>query len=197
MEAPPQDQQWSHSGDNFEMMAGVTGDGTDFSNFFDTDFDQEFPLFNQPASAAEQQPNNLHDVLDPQLMQQGQSGQQQQLQRQPHLTRSAHDNVSPNFAAAGTDRNGNAIFAHMQHGHFDQMQQQGDQSQLFMAENGQFHPHNAVPPTPNSMKMHGDPRQYIQQMDPQTRAAFEQQYQMRKEGMVSIVDENIMPRAGS
>jgi hypothetical protein len=47
-----------------------------------------------------------------------------------------------------------------------------------------FHAHMGVPPTPNSIEMHGDAARYLQQMDPQTRAFIEQRYQLRKEEVV-------------
>jgi hypothetical protein len=46
-----------------------------------------------------------------------------------------------------------------------------------------FHPHNGVPPTPNSIEMHGDPHRYMQQMDTQ-QALFDQRYHMRKDDAV-------------
>ncbi|KAF2815940.1 uncharacterized protein BDZ99DRAFT_484736 [Mytilinidion resinicola] len=49
------------------------------------------------------------------------------------------------------------------------------------AQEPAFHSHTGVPPTPNSVEMHGDAARYLQQMDPQTRAFIEQRYQLRKE----------------
>jgi hypothetical protein len=45
--------------------------------------------------------------------------------------------------------------------------------------------HPMVPPTPNSVEMHGDVGRYLQQLDAQTRAMIEHEYQMRKEAAVS------------
>ncbi|KAF2691420.1 hypothetical protein K458DRAFT_286667 [Lentithecium fluviatile CBS 122367] len=42
-----------------------------------------------------------------------------------------------------------------------------------------YRSHGPVPPTPNSIEMHGDPGRYMQQMDAQ-QTMFEQRYQMRK-----------------
>ncbi|OAL05665.1 hypothetical protein IQ06DRAFT_211666 [Phaeosphaeriaceae sp. SRC1lsM3a] len=48
------------------------------------------------------------------------------------------------------------------------------------AQEHMFQPHHGVPPTPNSVEMHGDPNRYMQQqMDQQT--LFDQRYQMRKD----------------
>lgn len=51
------------------------------------------------------------------------------------------------------------------------------------AQEHMFQPHHGVPPTPNSVEMHGDPNRYMQQqMDQQT--LFDQRYQMRKDDAV-------------
>ncbi|KAF2095524.1 hypothetical protein NA57DRAFT_11907, partial [Rhizodiscina lignyota] len=71
--------------------------------------------------------------------------------------------------------------------HFDQMQQhQADKRSMFVQENPNFHPGGVVPPTPNSVQMHSDPARYMHQLDAQTRAVVEQQYQMRKENMMNF-----------
>jgi len=44
-----------------------------------------------------------------------------------------------------------------------------------------FRPHHGVPPTPNSVEMHGDPHRYMQQMDQQ--ALYDQRY-LRKDDAV-------------
>jgi len=43
-----------------------------------------------------------------------------------------------------------------------------------------YHPHHGVPPTPNSVEMHGDPHRYMQHMDSQN-ALFEQRYHITKD----------------
>ncbi|KAF2867102.1 hypothetical protein BDV95DRAFT_631253 [Massariosphaeria phaeospora] len=43
-----------------------------------------------------------------------------------------------------------------------------------------YRPHAGVPPTPNSIEMHGDPGRYLQQMD-RTQQMFDQRFQMRKD----------------
>jgi hypothetical protein len=52
-----------------------------------------------------------------------------------------------------------------------------------MAPNGghtiQTHP--MVPPTPNSVEMHGDVGRYLQQLDAQTRAMIEHEYRMKQD----------------
>jgi hypothetical protein len=45
-----------------------------------------------------------------------------------------------------------------------------------------FRPHHGVPPTPNSVEMHGDPHRYMQHMDQQ--ALYDQRYHLRKDDAV-------------
>jgi hypothetical protein len=62
-----------------------------------------------------------------------------------------------------------------------------------MAQNGgltiQTHP--MVPPTPNSAEMHSDVGRYLQQLDAQTRAIIEHEYQMREQEAVRFYSSNI------
>jgi hypothetical protein len=46
-----------------------------------------------------------------------------------------------------------------------------------------YRPHQGVPPTPNSIEMHGDPHRYLQQLDPHQQL-FDQRYHMRKDDAV-------------
>lgn len=48
-----------------------------------------------------------------------------------------------------------------------------------------YQPHQGVPPTPNSVEMHGDPHRYLQQLDPQ-QTLFDQRYHMRKDDAVCL-----------
>lgn len=48
------------------------------------------------------------------------------------------------------------------------------------AQEHTYRPHHGVPPTPNSVEMHGDPHRYMQQLDHQ-QALFDQRYNLRKE----------------
>ena len=45
-----------------------------------------------------------------------------------------------------------------------------------------FGPHHGVPPTPNSVEMHGDPQRYMQQIDQQ--ALYDQRYRLHKDDAV-------------
>jgi hypothetical protein len=55
------------------------------------------------------------------------------------------------------------------------------------AQDHMFRPHHGVPPTPNSVEMHGDPHRYMQHMESQ-QALFDQRYHMRKEDAVGSTD---------
>ena len=46
-----------------------------------------------------------------------------------------------------------------------------------------YRPQQRIPPTPNSIEMHGDPHRYLQHMDPQ-QTIFDQSYHMRKDDAV-------------
>lgn len=56
------------------------------------------------------------------------------------------------------------------------------------AQEQMYRPHHAVPPTPNSTEMHGDPGRYLHQMDPQ-QAMFDQRYQMRKDEVCRALEK--------
>jgi hypothetical protein len=46
-----------------------------------------------------------------------------------------------------------------------------------------YRPHQGVPPTPNSIEMHGDPNRYLQQLDPHQQL-FHPRYHTRKDDAV-------------
>jgi hypothetical protein len=50
-----------------------------------------------------------------------------------------------------------------------------------------YRPHHGVPPTPNSVEMHGDPHRYMHQMDQQ--ALYDQRYHVRKDDAVRRVPQ--------
>ncbi|EKG16643.1 hypothetical protein MPH_06097 [Macrophomina phaseolina MS6] len=60
--------------------------------------------------------------------------------------------------------------------------QPGHQQQNFSAPpDHSMQPRAFVPPTPNSVEMHGEHARYLNPNDPQSRAIYEQRYQLRKE----------------
>ena len=54
-----------------------------------------------------------------------------------------------------------------------------------MGGNMGMHQQQMVPPTPNSVEMHGDVGRYLQQLDAQTRAIIEHEFKMRQQDAVS------------
>ncbi|KAJ4286140.1 hypothetical protein N0V90_013489 [Kalmusia sp. IMI 367209] len=152
----------------------MAGTDHDFSNLLD--FDLDFSEFANGASHSGQL-EQLADELDVQ-----------------HL----HNPFSPQIAQEQHHRNGTPNAPqprqHMEgHGHGHGMPQQGagffefsmpyqqhNVPAFSQAPEQMYRPHAAVPPTPNSIELHGDPARYLQQMDAQ-QAMFEQRYQMRKE----------------
>jgi len=71
---------------------------------------------------------------------------------------------------------------------YPQHQQQTFQfPQQHQQQQPHFQPNQRVPPTPNSLELHGEAGRFMQhQMDAQQRAMLEQQYQMRKEQQVQF-----------
>jgi hypothetical protein len=51
------------------------------------------------------------------------------------------------------------------------------------AQDQTYRPHQAVPPTPNSVELHGDPHRYLHQLDSH-HSLFDQGYHMRKDDAV-------------
>jgi hypothetical protein len=47
-----------------------------------------------------------------------------------------------------------------------------------------YHQHHGVPPTPNSVEMHGDPHRYMRQHMDSQQALYDQRYHLRKEDAV-------------
>lgn len=96
------------------------------------------------------------------------------------------------LATAGqTDQNGqsgNAPGPNM----FDFQSQMSFEGGQGYQQNGGQHMHQMVPPTPNSVEMHGDATRYLQQMDAQSRAILEHRYQISKEA-VSIFSLYLLP----
>lgn len=101
----------------------------------------------------------------------------------PDLTDSSLDvNLHAHYTTQLPQDQRNAI-AQSNNGFFDygmgQYSQAGTPSYPHAQEH-MYRPHHGVPPTPNSVEMHGDPHRYMQQMDPQN-SLFDQRYHMRKD----------------
>lgn len=152
----------------------------DFGNLIDFDIDLDFGVYgaNEPnAQDNNQQLTELADSLDMQHF-------------SPSISNEHHDATN---GASTQQQNviiGNAM-SQPGNGFYDFNMpafSQPTQSRIpfSTAQDPTFHSHAGVPPTPNSAEMHGDAARYLQQIDPQTRAFFEQRYQLRKEDVVGI-----------
>ncbi|KAJ4373818.1 hypothetical protein N0V83_002557 [Neocucurbitaria cava] len=133
------------------------------ANFDHLDLDWPAPDGQQMADLADSLDVHHLGHFTPQIPQDrrdGGAGGQQQAQNMgghsmPQPTNGFFDYGIPQYSQAGTPS-------------FTQAQDQ------------MYRPHQHVPPTPNSIEMHGDPHRYMQQMDPQ-QAIFDQRYHMRKD----------------
>lgn len=72
----------------------------------------------------------------------------------------------------------NANFFDYGMSHFAQV----DKAVFSQPQDQVFRPHHGVPPTPNSVEMHGDPHRYMQHMDQQ--ALYDQRFHLRKDDAV-------------
>ncbi len=73
------------------------------------------------------------------------------------------------------------------------------QAELFRQQQQQlqtqhFHPQAIIPPTPNSMKMHGGTEHYYSQMDPQAQAIYERYARLKDDQVRLIVLISPKPR---
>lgn len=183
-----QQPPWSGA-DTFDPMPGPD---PDFSNLLD--FDLDFSDFANGNSAAHQghQLEQLADELD---------GQHIHNPFSPHIVHHqpnnrAHTPQAPQTQTQTQTQTHLDTTQHAAHSH--SMPQQGTNYFDFSMPYSQssvpaftqpsdhiYRPHAPVPPTPNSIELHGNPAQYIQHMDTQN-AMFDQRYQMRKEEVCTI-----------
>lgn len=165
-------QAWT-TAEQFDAMDASTDQSFgDLINFDHLDLDlSEFAYNNGDYSQTESTPlsdlpASLHDY---QQQQQHQHQQQQQQQRQQH------HNATP--GSMSQPANGFS---------FDYSMGQYSQAGTSVFPNAQdqiYRPHHGVPPTPNSVEMHGDPHRYMQHIDTQ-QAFFDGRYHMRKDDAV-------------
>ena len=151
-------QTWSGGAEPFAMDTA----NDDFGNLIDFDLDNlaDFPY---PQSEYSQgAPAPLPDLAD-------------------SIDVNLHDHFTPQLPqehSNGLPQSGNGFFDYG----MGQYSQAGTSSYT-QAPEQIYRPHHAVPPTPNSVEMHGDPHRYMQQLDPQ-QTLFDQRYHMRKEDAV-------------
>lgn len=176
-------QAWS-TAEQFDPMDATTAEH-DFGNLIDFDhLDLDFNIgtYSQGPQSDSQQLADLADSLDvhqlqnnfsPQVGQHhndGAQGGQQQHQQQSSMGGHAMSQSANGF---GFDY---SMIPYSQAG----------TSSFSQSQDSLFRPHQGVPPTPNSVEMHGDPHRYMQQMDTQ-HAIFDQRYHMRKDDAVCLV----------
>lgn len=165
---------------NAQSWSGMdTATDQDFGNLIDFNHfdDLDIPDFNNLAFSHGGTPHgNMADALDqnhldhqftPQIPQH--HGDSTSGTQQPQGNMGAHSlpqsNVNANFfdySMAQFSQAGTPVFT-----------QASDQV---------FRPHHGIPPTPNSVEMHGDPHRYMQQMDQQ--AHYDQRFRLRKDDAV-------------
>jgi len=156
------DSEWQQS-DRFEPMASMAEQ--DFANFLDLDIDLDFPTFDANAATAPQLPDlppdlHLHNLTDEEVPSQAYN-----------ISHGAHQQPPLSTDISGL---GNELFDFTLNTPYEQPQHQHHTPQ-----DHAFLPRSIVPPTPNSVEMHGDIERYLQQLDTQTRALLEQQYRSR------------------
>jgi hypothetical protein len=173
--APP---AWSGA-EQFDMAAAEH----DFSNLLD--FDLDFSEFANGASvghSGQQQLEQLADELDVQHLHNPFSPQLDH-QQHPNQHPQQHRNGARTPGAPQPQRHMDAHPHSMpaQSSFFEfSMPYQQHGVPAFTQAPDMYRPHAPVPPTPNSMDLHGDPARYLQQMDAQ-HAMFDQRFQMRKD----------------
>lgn len=174
---------WSGA-EQYDPMASVAEQ--DFGSLIDLDnFDLDFNIDYANGSTSQennQQLTELADSLDVQHLQNFTSPLQH---GHTDATSQAQSQQQNAHIGGAMSQAGNNLYnfnmpaftqPHQSHGPFS------------TAHEPAFHAHAGVPPTPNSVEMHGDAARYLQQMDPQTRAFFEQRFQLRKEEVRMIYD---------
>ena len=197
------DLSWSQPEHQFEPI-GPNGE-EEFANLLDLDLDINFPTFDsngddaqnhgQPSQAAHLthipqqnlQPNraaaeNAYQQQQMSQFQQGQYRLSNDVRQQQHIQ---HLNEISQTSNSFSSTNIHPPYAHHQQ----------PQPQQFHNVHGRPFPpqqqplpyRHTVPPTPNSMEMHGDAEKYLACLDPQTRATLEQRYQLRNDDPVNIL----------
>ena len=116
--------------------------------------------------AAELDVQHLQNAFSPQIPQDQHHDDRASAQQQQHDNMAGNGMAPGNFFDFGMStysQAGAPAFAH--------------------AQDHMYRPHGVVPPTPNSIEMHGDPARYLQQIDAQ-QAMFDQRFHLRKEDAV-------------
>ena len=162
----------------------VSGPDDDFANFLEfTDLQLSFPTFDGPQNDGGMQQDavvgldtameNVGEMMDLKEGQPQQQMEQHDVQQQPSsidMMESLHSSTDSLLAMD------------MQVQLFQQQSQQQQQQQQQQQMQGQhYQRHNMVPPTPNSIEMHGGKAHYYPHMDPQAQAMYERYRRHPKE----------------
>lgn len=172
-------QSWAASAEHFDHMEATTEH--DFGNLIDFDhLDLDFSVdYGHGAPAQQQGGQHLADLTTAMDVQHLQNHQN----RFPPQISPDHHNGSAD-AQQLQDPMG---MSHVGNGFFDYGMAQFGQPNMpaftQVQEQHVYRPHHGVPPTPNSIEMHGDPHRYLQQRDSQ-QTLFDQRYHMRKDDTV-------------
>ncbi|GAB7330837.1 hypothetical protein MBLNU13_g02376t1 [Cladosporium sp. NU13] len=191
----PADQMWSQAPDNMDTMATINGNLEDLSNIFNIDdFDLD-SLPNMDAGGFGDQIPQSHPGTHPNTPFDESMGQL----GAPPGTAAQDFGGHNSFDMSGQQHFGNQSMVSTPYGAdpmyqpsmpqtYPQHQQQNFQfPQQHQHQQPHFQPTQQVPPTPNSLELHGEAGRFMQhQMDAQQRAMLEQQYQMRKEQQVQF-----------
>ncbi len=166
-------QTWSDIA-HYEME---TATEQDFGNLIDFDsLDLDFAIAGySPDAQDSQQLVDLSDSLDGHHL-------------QGHFNPSISQAFNNDSAGPGRGPKVNhGISQQPSDGFFDYTVAQNNQTgtpTLTQAQEQIFRQHEGVPPTPNSMELHGDPHRYMQQMSAQQ--SFEQRYHLQKDDAVCL-----------
>jgi hypothetical protein len=194
----PADQMWSQAPENLDTMATMNGNLEDLSNIFNIDdFDLD-SLPNIDASGFGDQMPQSHPGTHPSTPFDENMGQLGAPPGTAAQDFGGHNGFDMQGAMNGQQHFGNQTMVSMPYGAdpmyqpsmpqtYPQHQQPNFQFHQQQQQQQHFPPSHQVPPTPNSLDLHGEAGRFMQQqMDAQQRAMLEQQYQMRKEQQVQF-----------
>ena len=193
----PADQMWSQAPENMDTMATMNGNLEDLSNIFNIDdFDLD-GLSNMDAGGFGDQIPQSHPGTHPNTPFDENMGQLGAPPGTAAQDFGGHNSFDMQATMNGQQHFGNQSMVSMPYGADPMYQPSMPQTYpQHQQQNFQFHPQQQqqhfpqsqqVPPTPNSLELHGESGRFMQhQMDAQQRAMLEQQYQMRKEQQVQF-----------
>lgn len=196
----PGDLPWSQPEQQFAPMA-PSGEG-EFSSLLDLDLDINFPNFDSNGDSAQNHESaepghNRHTQQhqfqpNPAAVEDAYGQQQfaQMHQGQQSLANSmGHSQHMQNMSEMHSTNNGyNPMNIHAPYSHQHPQFHDAQGMPFPLQQQPQPHHHHVVPPTPNSMDLAGDTEKYLARMDPQTRSALEQRYQLRNDDPVHNPD---------